>query len=965
MLERCRPYAGLCAGMALLLTAALAGAAQPSIDPLAVEGPVALEFPVAKAAGLPALVADPIDLEAARNEDRDREGLGLAPRFALPQAVSVSPENAGVWEDLDSRFQLWRHRISAPGALSVNLGFSAYRLPKGARLSIYPVDATGPDDPRGVRTFTDGDNETHGELWTPVILGDEIVIELVLPSESRHDYRLELASINRGYRFFGEDLADLLREKSGSCNVDVICPEGDDWRAEIASVGVISTGGSTFCTGFMVNNTAQDASPYFMTANHCGINVGNAPSLVVYWNFQSPVCGQQGGGSLADFQTGSTWLAGNATSDFTLVEMDDPVDPEHAVAFAGWNNGSEDPQQAIAIHHPNTDEKSISFEFDPTSTTSYLSNAVPGNGTHIRVTDWDVGTTEPGSSGSPLFDENHRVVGQLHGGYAACGNDLSDWYGRFSVSWPALAPYLDPTGSGAAVLDTWWPGLAGMKVTPSTGFYAEGEVGGPFANPQQDYVIKNLDDAPLQFVVDVDASWLTVDPASGTVPEGGEVTVTVALTPDVFGLPQGTYTGTIAFTNLTDGLGDTTRDAVLQVGLPELAYSFPLDTDPGWIMETGWQFGVPQGGGGAYGGPDPVSGHTGANVLGFNLAGDYPNNLPLRSLRTGAIDCSGLEGVTVKFQRWLGVEQPSYDHAYFSVSNDGVNWTTVWQNTGEVADTEWTLVEYDISAVADGRATVYLAWTMGPTDASWTYCGWNLDDIEIWGRDSSPSDLVLTVTPHAAPISIPANGGTFAYEVMLESTDQVTFGAVIDAVLPNGNVYTVRRLPTRTLQAGTHVWPNVSQDVPAGAPAGTYLYRISLATADGRTASDSFTFEKSSVAKGNGLVTGWDLYGLGDEDGGRDLPAGFALHGAAPNPFNPRTVISFDLPRTAAVSLDVYDVAGRLVRRLIDGETMPAGTRSAVWDGRDGQGRGAAAGVYFYRLQADGFSGAGRMLLVK
>ncbi|MGD9546357.1 MAG: trypsin-like peptidase domain-containing protein [Candidatus Krumholzibacteriia bacterium] len=965
MLARYRHCAGVCAGMALLLTAALAGAAQPSIDPLAVEGPVALEFPVAKAAALPALVADPVDVEAARSEDRDREDLGLAPRFALPQNVSISPENAGVWEDLDPRFQLWRHRITAPGALSVNLGFSAYRLPKGARLSIYPADATGPDDPRGVRTFTDRDNEDHGELWTPVILGDEIVIELVLPVESRHDYGLELASINRGYRFFGEDLAGLLRDKSGSCNVDVICPEGDDWRAEIASVGVISTGGSTFCTGFMVNNTAQDATPYFMTANHCGINVGNAPSLVVYWNFQSPVCGQQGGGSLADFQTGSTWLAGNATSDFTLVEMDDPVDPEHAVAFAGWNNGSEDPQQAIAIHHPNTDEKSISFEFDPTSTTSYLSNAVPGNGTHIRVTDWDVGTTEPGSSGSPLFDENHRVVGQLHGGYAACGNNSSDWYGRFSVSWPALAPYLDPTGSGAAVLDTWWPGLAGMKVTPSTGFYAEGAVGGPFTNPRQDYVIKNLDDVPLPFAVDVDVSWLTVDPASGMVPEGGEVTVTVALTPDVFGLPQGTYTGTIAFTNLTDGLGDTTRDAVLQVGLPELAYSFPLDTDPGWTMEPGWQFGVPQGGGGAYGGPDPVSGHTGANVLGFNLAGDYPNNLPLTSLRTGAIDCSGLDRVTVKFQRWLGVEQPSYDHAYFSVSNDGVNWTTVWQNTGEVADTEWTPVEYDISAVADGQATVYLAWTMGPTDASWTYCGWNLDDIEIWGLDASPPDLVLTVTPHAAPIAIPANGGTFAYEVMLESTDQVTFGAVIDAVLPSGNVYTVRRLPTRTLAAGTHVWPNVSQDVPAGAPAGTYLYRISLATADGRTATDSFTFEKSSVAKGNGLVSGWDLYGLGDEDGGRDLPAGFALHGAAPNPFNPRTVISFDLPRTAAVSLDVYDVAGRLVRRLIDGETMPAGTRSAVWDGRDDGGRGAAAGVYFYRLQAAGFSDAGRMLLVK
>jgi hypothetical protein len=215
----------------------------------------------------------------------------------------------------------------------------------------------------------------------------------------------------------------------------------------------------------MVNNTAQDQTPYFMTANHCGINSGTAASLVVYWNYKSPTCGLHGGGSLSQWQNGSYWRAAYSTSDFTLVELDDDPNPAYNVTFAGWDRTTADPTSAVAIHHPSCDEKSISFENDGCTTTSYLGTSSPGNGTHIRVIDWDLGTTEPGSSGSPLFDPNHHVVGQLHGGYAACGNDLSDWYGKFSVSWTGggtsssrLSDWLDPGGAGAVSVDTLVPG---------------------------------------------------------------------------------------------------------------------------------------------------------------------------------------------------------------------------------------------------------------------------------------------------------------------------------------------------------------------------------------------------------------------------------------------------------------------------------------------------------------------------
>ncbi|MEM7249493.1 MAG: S8 family serine peptidase, partial [Acidobacteriota bacterium] len=162
-----------------------------------------------------------------------------------------------------------------------------------------------------------------------------------------------------------------------------------------------------------------------------------------------------------------------------------------------------------------------------------------------------------------------------------------------------------------------------------------------------------------------------------------------------------------------------------------LIQEWDMSTDPGWTTQGQWAHGVPTGGGGQHGGPDPTGGATGSNVLGYDLNGDYANNLVETHVTSTAIDCSGLTSVTVRFQRWLGVEQPLYDHAYFRVSNDGSNWTTLWENAAEVADTSWSLQEFDISGVADGQSTVYLRWTMGTTDGSWQFCGWNLDDVQL------------------------------------------------------------------------------------------------------------------------------------------------------------------------------------------------------------------------------------------
>lgn len=407
-------------------------------------------LPPATLADVPVIAFPALDLLALRAEDQAEYGDPL--RFAVPREVDLTPADSGAWTLAPDGDRLWRLRLSCPRALSLNLGFTRYHLAEGAQLRAYAADGTGP-----VLSFDDRDNRHSGQLWTPVLLTDALVVELEVPAAVADQVVLRLGRVGCGYRYFGEDP----RDKSGSCNIDVICDEGDGWREEIPAIASYSTGGSRICTGVMVNNTAEDERPLFLTAHHCGVSAGDAPSVVVYWNYESPVCGEQGGGDETQTSLGSTLLASYYDSDFTLLELDESPDPVYGVTFAGWDRRDYTPQSAVAIHHPQGDEKSISFENDPLSVTTYLEGATPGNGTHLRVEDWDLGTTEVGSSGSPLFDAGtHRIVGQLHGGYASCTDPLPDWYGRMAVSWEGggsaatrLRDHLDPLGTGALYLD--------------------------------------------------------------------------------------------------------------------------------------------------------------------------------------------------------------------------------------------------------------------------------------------------------------------------------------------------------------------------------------------------------------------------------------------------------------------------------------------------------------------------------
>ena len=288
-----------------------------------------------------------------------------------------------------------------------------------------------------------------GRLWTPLLVGDTAVVELHDPPSDRPS-RLRLWRGHLGFRGPGERIA-----KQGECNIDVICPEGDAWRDEIRSIAMYSLSGVDFCSGVLVNNARLDARPLFLTADHCQRSPGfeGFPSMVVYWNYESPVCGDlSGGDQFAQSTTGATLLAFDVTTDFAILELASSPDPAFDVHFAGWDARVPAAPSVVGIHHPSTDEKAISFENQPVVSVTEIDPTIES---HWRVTDWDVGTTEGGSSGSPIFSTvNQLVVGTLTGGFAACGNDEADFYGKLVEQMVrGLRPVLDPDNTGRTVLD--------------------------------------------------------------------------------------------------------------------------------------------------------------------------------------------------------------------------------------------------------------------------------------------------------------------------------------------------------------------------------------------------------------------------------------------------------------------------------------------------------------------------------
>lgn len=394
-------------------------------------------------------------------------------RYGIERPLALDFEKNGEWTELpNNRGRIWRVAIKSPDAINLSINFDEFELPEGTILHLYNDDQTDVS-----KTYTKDQNRDNKILGSWYISGDIIWIEYYEPSNVNSVLRLQVGSIIHGYRMGsvrqmvnGRGLND-----SGDCNYDVNCPIGNDFETKKdlvkKTVALLNLGNGYLCSTSLINTTEGNKTPYLLTANHCLENSDpDFWSVRFNWMSPSPICGTEG--ESLDIQTnftmsGAEVKANNALSDFALVVLYNDIPDSWDVAFAGWDNTDDLPEYEVGIHHPNGDIMKICRD----DSGAVKENA---NGTEVWLIGgisvgsgdgWEIGTTESGSSGSPLFNEEGRIIGQLYAGQASClGSDTNndyDIYGRFAVSWNAgdspetrLKDWLDPINTGQTTTET-------------------------------------------------------------------------------------------------------------------------------------------------------------------------------------------------------------------------------------------------------------------------------------------------------------------------------------------------------------------------------------------------------------------------------------------------------------------------------------------------------------------------------
>ena len=394
---------------------------------------------------------DALDVEVLAAEDAVTATMKDAPwRFGIEHEVSWTMDNAGQWSE-EEGMRVWRIAVQAEDATSWSFYLSEFSVPKGGELFVWNGERTD-----FIGAFNHENQKDWQGLALSLVEGAQAVIEYREPLNIPETGSIVVSQVVQGYRSLLRREAEIQAQmlpmgpfgNSGACNINVNCPEGDDWQVENQSVALIVNGGFAACSGALVNNTANDGTPYFLTANHC---LGNPNTWTYYFNHESTTCTGSTGPTNNSI-SGGTLLVNNGNSDVALIELSSTPPTSWNVEYAGWDASSANHTSAVGIHHPSGDVKKICFEDDA----PYTSTAA---GAQVWwIDEWELGVTEPGSSGSPLFNQDHRIIGQLYGGAAACSGSVNngayDYYGRFDVSWGlGVSQYLDPTGSGTLVLD--------------------------------------------------------------------------------------------------------------------------------------------------------------------------------------------------------------------------------------------------------------------------------------------------------------------------------------------------------------------------------------------------------------------------------------------------------------------------------------------------------------------------------
>jgi len=425
---------------------------------------------------------DPIEIEAELELNRMSNSKPL--RFALERPVSLSPETHGSWSQ-QGDIRVWHVHVLSPGAYSLGLVFGKYALQAGVKLFVY-----NPGQVQVKGAFTSGNNKASGVLPVGHLSGDELLIEMQVPAGLISYGELELESLSHAFlnTGFKSSTADCPAGEFGCsqpCEIDVNCVEGDPWwRVTPSVVRVFTT--TFYCTGVLVNNTSYDGTPYVITAEHCLNQQYYADRSVFQFNYESAECfGEDGPLNMSI--SGSEVITYGDSVDFSLIKLSNIPPASFGVYYAGWNRSDFQTSGTASIHHPFGDVKKISLDEQAPSIPAQPGD-VPYSGledyhyfSYWRILQWEVGSTEGGSSGGPLFDQGRMVIGTLSGGNAACGDSIGydaetdrviynpapnfdDYYTRFGMAWDyeeakgnALKPWLDPVNSDVQTLGGYNP----------------------------------------------------------------------------------------------------------------------------------------------------------------------------------------------------------------------------------------------------------------------------------------------------------------------------------------------------------------------------------------------------------------------------------------------------------------------------------------------------------------------------